>query len=158
MKALYILSYLSFLIATFIFAESCTNEEEIELISKNRLYVCYTEKSLENEDKTSRALKNLSNSFMSKNNAHMQVVLLAYVHYFLYFYSIFREICQHNKKHSSLPIIPVYMTRSFPRSTCFAKLMTLQTFLLFTKNLFQNTARIMAEKPKAQSDFLSIYF
>ena len=31
-------------------------------------------------------------------------------------------------------------------------------FLLFTKNLFQNTARIMAEKPKAQSDFLSIYF
>ena len=53
MKALYRLSYLLFLIATFIFAESCTNEEEIEFISKNRLYVCYTEKSLENEGKPS---------------------------------------------------------------------------------------------------------
>ena len=57
MKALNILPSLSFLIATFIFAESCTNEKDVEPVSTNRLYVCYIEKSSENE-KTEIKIKN----------------------------------------------------------------------------------------------------
>ena len=53
MKALNILPSLSFLIATFIFAESCTNEKYIEPVSTNRLHVCYIEKSSEKEKKPS---------------------------------------------------------------------------------------------------------
>lgn len=53
MKALNILPSLSFLTAIIIFAESCTNEQEVEQVSTNRLYVCYIEESSENEKKQS---------------------------------------------------------------------------------------------------------
>lgn len=53
MKALNILPSLSFLIVILLFAESCTNEKDVEPVSTNRLYVCYIEKSSENEKKPS---------------------------------------------------------------------------------------------------------
>lgn len=53
MKALNALLSLYFLIAITLFAESCTNEQEVEPVSTNRLYVCYIEKSSENEQKPS---------------------------------------------------------------------------------------------------------
>lgn len=45
MKALNILPSLSFLIVILLFAESCTNEKDVEPVSTNRLHVCYIEKS-----------------------------------------------------------------------------------------------------------------
>lgn len=53
MTALNILPSLSFLIVILLFAESCTNEKDVEPVSTNRLYVCYIEKSSENEKKPS---------------------------------------------------------------------------------------------------------